>query len=53
MCYEERYYSEWARRTAKKREETRPAADKRPPEVKPEPPKQEPEKVKERQLEEV
>jgi hypothetical protein len=53
MCYEERYYSEWARRTAKKREATQPAAERQPPETKPAPPTQEPEKVKERQLEEV
>ena len=26
MCYEERYYSEWTRRTAHKREEPKPAA---------------------------
>jgi hypothetical protein len=33
MCYEERYYSEWTRRTAQKREEPEPAAEPRQPEV--------------------
>ena len=27
MCYEERYYSEWTRRAARKREEPAPAAE--------------------------
>jgi len=53
MCYEERYYSEWAKRTAKKREATQPAAARKQPEAKPEATKPEPEKVKERQLEAV
>jgi hypothetical protein len=35
MCYEERYYSEWTRRTAQKREEPKPAAEPRKPEVTP------------------
>ena len=33
MCYEERYYSEWTRRTAQKREEPKPAAEPTRPEV--------------------
>lgn len=33
MCYEERYYSEWTRRTAQKREEPKPAAEPAKPEV--------------------
>ena len=36
MCYEERYYSEWTRRTAQKREEEpKPTAAPRKPEVTP------------------
>lgn len=33
MCYEERYYSEWTRRTTQKREESKPAAAPVKPEV--------------------
>jgi hypothetical protein len=54
MCYEERYYSEWAARKAKKHEEAQRAAEPGQRETKPEPAKTESEKVvKERQLEEV
>jgi hypothetical protein len=54
MCYEERYYSEWAGRKAKMREEAQRAVKSEQRETKPEPAKPEPEKVvKERQLEEV
>ena len=35
MCYEERYYSEWTRRAAHKREEPRPAAQPEKPEATP------------------
>jgi hypothetical protein len=35
MCYEERYYSEWTRRTARKREEPAPAVEPRKTEVAP------------------
>ena len=35
MCYEERYYSEWTRRTAHKREEPKPAAQPTKPEIAP------------------
>ena len=35
MCYEERYYSEWTRRSAHKRAEPKPAAEPRKPEVTP------------------
>lgn len=35
MCYEERYYSEWTRRTARKREEPAPTVEPRKPEVAP------------------
>ncbi len=52
MCYEERYYAEWARRTARKRDEAQPTAERKPG-AKPEPPKQEPAKPKERELETV
>ena len=52
MCYEERYYSEWARRTARKRAEAHPTRE-RKPEAKPEPPKHEPARPKERELETV
>jgi hypothetical protein len=37
MCYEERYYSEWTRRAAQKREEPKPAAEPTTPEVAPAP----------------
>jgi len=33
MCYEERYYSEWTRRAAQKREEPKPAAEPAKPEA--------------------
>ena len=35
MCYEERYYSEWTRRSAHKREEPKPAAEPRKPKSRP------------------
>jgi hypothetical protein len=35
MCYEERYYAEWTRRTAHKREERKPAAEPTKPAVTP------------------
>ena len=35
MCYEERYYSEWTRRNAQKREEAKPAAERPKPEIRP------------------
>jgi len=37
MCYEERHVSEWARRSARKREEPKPAAERSKPEAKPAP----------------
>jgi hypothetical protein len=37
MCYDERYYSEWTRRAAHKREEPKPVAEPKKPEAKPEP----------------
>jgi hypothetical protein len=39
MCYEERYYSEWASRVARQREATKPPTEQRRPEAptKPEP----------------
>ena len=37
MCYEERYFSEWAGRAARKREETKPTVERSKPELKPEP----------------
>jgi len=53
MCYEERYYSEWAKRSAKKRETAQPTVERRQPVAKPDATKPEPEKVKDRQLEPV
>ena len=35
MCYEERYYSEWTRRTERKRQEPTPAVESGKPEVAP------------------
>ena len=37
MCYEERYFSEWAGRSARKREEPKPAVEQSKPALKPEP----------------
>jgi hypothetical protein len=37
MCYEERYFSEWARRSTRKREEPKPTAERSKPDLKPEP----------------
>jgi hypothetical protein len=42
MCYEERYFSEWAKKAARKREETRSATERRTPDAQPDRPKQEP-----------
>jgi hypothetical protein len=55
MCYEERYFSEWAKKTARKREETRSATEQRKPDARPDRPKQEPTKPEEveRELEAV
>jgi hypothetical protein len=55
MCYEERYFSEWAKKAAWKREETRSATERRKPDARPERPKQEPTKPEEveRELEVV
>jgi hypothetical protein len=36
MCYEERYFSEWTRKAAQKREETKRQAESRRPAVQPE-----------------
>ena len=37
MCHEERYFSEWVGRSARKREEPKPAAELSKPESKPAP----------------
>jgi hypothetical protein len=36
MCYEERYFSEWTRKAAQKREKVKPQAEDRKPAVQPE-----------------
>ena len=37
MCHEERYFSEWVGRSARKREEPKPAAELPKPQAKPAP----------------
>jgi hypothetical protein len=55
MCYEERYFSEWAKKAARKLEEQRSTTERRKPDARPERPKQEPTRPEEveRELEVV
>jgi hypothetical protein len=55
MCYEERYFAEWTRKAARKREEAKPRAEDHKPAVQPErtAPKSAPPREIERELEPV